>query len=182
MPQPTAGDVHVNGPLTNVSVAFLQQQSVYGAHRIFPTVPVAKQSDVYFQYSKEDFLRDEAKPRAPGTETAGGGFTLTTPSYNCTLEGFHKDVDDPTRANTDAPLDLDRDAALYVTQKMMTRRERRWVQSFFATGIWSADVTPGTLWSAANSVPRKDVETGKLAIQAARAARYPSVKNKGPVT
>ena len=166
MPQPTSGDVHVNAPLTNVSVAFIQQTTLYGAHRIFPIVPVAKQSDVYFQYNKEDFLRDEAKPRAPGTESAGGGFNLTTPAYSCRLEALHKDVDDPTRANADAPLNMDRDATQYVTQKMLTRREKRWIDSYFKSGVWGTDLTPTTLWSAATgSTPQEDVETAKLAIQ-----------------
>jgi hypothetical protein len=164
MPQPTPGDVHVNGPLTNISVAYVQDQTNYIADQVFPLVPVAKQSDLYFKYSKEDFLRDEMKQRAPGTESAGGGFTLTTASYNCIVEAFHKDIDDQIRRNVDSPLDLDASATRYLTQKALIRRERRWMTSYFGTGIWGTDVTPSPLWSAANSTPRKDVEVGKLSI------------------
>lgn len=165
MPQPTPGDAHVNGPLTNISVAWVQD-SGFIADKVFPMVPVQKQSDLYYEYSKEDFFRDEAKPRAPGTESAGGGFTLTTNPYNALVEAFHKDVDDQLRANADSVLQLDSAATQYVTQKLMIRRERRWMSKFFTTGVWGTDITPSTLWSAASSDPQKDVEVGKMAIQA----------------
>lgn len=166
MPQPTPGDVHVNGPLTNISTAYILAASAFAAHRVFPMVPVAKQSDLYYEYNKEDFLRDEAKLRAPGTESAGGGFGLSTSQYGCTVEAYHKDVDDQTRANADSVLSLDRAATEFVTQKMLIRRERRWIAAFFASGIWGTDITPSTLWSAASgSDPQKDVEAGKIKIQ-----------------
>jgi hypothetical protein len=165
MPQPTPGDAHVNGPLTNISVAWIQK-SGFIAEKVFPTVPVQKQSDLYYEYSKDDFLRDEAKPRAPGTESAGGGFGLVTNPYSCLVEAFHKDVDDQLRANADSVLQLDSAATEFVTQKMMIRKEKRWMSKFFTTGVWGTDITPSTLWSAASSDPQKDVEVGKMAIQA----------------
>jgi len=48
MPQPTARDVHVNAPLTNISIAFLQTQDSFVASRVFPSIPVTKQSDRYY--------------------------------------------------------------------------------------------------------------------------------------
>lgn len=172
MPQPTAGDVHVNAPLTNISVAYVQSQDVFVADKVFPIVGVEKQSDLYYLFNKGDFLRDEARPRAPGTESAGSGFRITTASYAALIEAFHKDVPDPIRANADSQLNLDRAVTEWVTQKMLIRRERRFVTSFFQTGVWTTDITPGTLWSAASgSTPLKDVEVGKLAIHKATGYR-----------
>lgn len=163
--QPTPGDVHTSTPLTNISIAYVQNASAFIADKVFPIIPVAKQSDLYYKFDKYDFLRDEAELRAPATESAGGGFTLTTDSYSCKVEAFHKDIDDQLRANADSVLQLDRAAAEFVMQKMLIRRERRWMTAFFGSGIWSTDVTPGTLWSASTgSTPKKDVETGKMAI------------------
>lgn len=167
MPQPVNGDVHVNGPLTNISVAYVQNASSFIATRAFPVVPVSKQSDLYFVYSREDFLRDEARPRAPASESAGGGYNLAQQQYSALVEAFHKDVDDQVRANADAPLNMDRDATQFVTQKLLIRREVRWMQNFFQSGVWSTDITPGTLWSAAGSSPIANVQTGQMAIQSA---------------
>lgn len=165
MPQPVNGDVHVNGPLTSISVAYVQSASAFVAAQVFPVVSVQKQSDLYFVYTKEDFLRDEARTRAPASESAGGGYNLSTQQYLAVVEAFHKDVDDQVRANADAPLNMDRDATQFVTQKLLIRRESRWMSSYFTTGVWGTDITPGTLWSAANSTPIKDVQTGHMAVQ-----------------
>lgn len=163
--QPTPGDVHVNAALTNISIAYVQKASVFVADKVFPAVPVAQQSNFYYIYNKEDFLRDEAKVRAPASESAGGGFTIQQATYAAVVEAFHKDVDDQLRANADSVLSLDRAATEFVAQKMLIRRERKWVNSFFTTGVWGTDLTPGTLWSAATgSNPRGDVDTAKLSI------------------
>lgn len=45
---PTQGNVHVDAILTNISVAFMQDQTQFGADRVFPIVPVQKQSDKFF--------------------------------------------------------------------------------------------------------------------------------------
>ena len=164
MPQPTSGDVHVNAPLTNISVAYVQAAENYVADKVFPNVPVQQQSNLYYEFDRGDFLRDEATVRAESAESAGGGFKLSTSSYSCLVEAYHKDIDDRVRANADSVLSLDAATAQLVMQKMMIRRERRFATSFFTTGIWGTDVTPVNLWDAANGTPRADVDAGKSAI------------------
>lgn len=46
--QPTASDVHIDKPLTNISVAYIQNTNEFIADKVFPTVPVDKQTDKYF--------------------------------------------------------------------------------------------------------------------------------------
>ena len=67
MPQPTQNQVHVDAILTNISVAYMQQQQNFIATRVFPVVPVSKQSDKFFTYTKNDWFRDEAQRRADAT-------------------------------------------------------------------------------------------------------------------
>jgi len=69
MPQPTQNDVHVDAILTNMSIAFMQEADNFVASRAFPSVPVQKQSDKFFQYTQADFFRDNVQPRADGTES-----------------------------------------------------------------------------------------------------------------
>lgn len=175
MPQPTRGDVHVNRPLTNISIAHIQAQDHYIAGRMFPDIPVSKQSDRFFIYDRGDFNRDEMKKRAPATESAGSGYDLdSTPTYFAEVEAFHKDVDDQVRANSDSPLDADRDATVFVTQKAMIRRERTFAANAMTAGVWSnektgvnSDVTVGSeflLWSDANSDPIADIRSAKRAV------------------
>lgn len=168
MPKPSLQDVHVDAPLTNISVAFMQEARHYIANQVFPSIPVDKQSDKYFVYDREDWYRDDAQQRGPGAESAGGGYKQSTDSYSTVVYAFHKDVPDQIMLNSDAPLDALRDATRYVTQIMLNRLERQWVTDFFATSIWTTDVVGGTdftLWSnAAASDPIGDIETGKEAV------------------
>jgi hypothetical protein len=54
---------------------------------------------------------------------------------------FHKDVDDQTTANADAPLNPLREATEFVTRRLLLRRELQFVTDFFTTGVWADDVT-----------------------------------------
>jgi len=170
---PTSGDVHVNRPLTNISIAYLQDAAGFVADRVFPNIPVQKQSDRYFRYDRADFWRNTFQKRAPGSESAGGGWKIdNTPTYYANVWALHKDIDDQIRSNADDPLNMDRDATLYLSEQAIISREVNWAANFFTTGVWTgitgaaADVTgvassPGTndvlQWSSANSTPIEDV-------------------------
>lgn len=164
MPLPTRGDVHIDQALTNISVAYIQAAENFIAARVFPPVPVDKQSNKYFTYNKGDMRRDEVKPRAPGTESAGGGFRMSNDNYSAEVYAFHKDVPDQIRANADAAVNVDNDASRFVTQLFLIQREVKWTSDFFTTSVWDDDVTPGTLWDDSASDPEADVDTGKALI------------------
>lgn len=166
MPQPTRADIHVDAPLTDFSIAYLQSQDDFIATKAAPIVLVDKQTNKYFKFDKDAWLRDEAKQRKSSEETAGSGYTLSTDSYSCDLFGFHKDIDDFDRRNADSPLDLDVAATEFVTQVLMLRQEVQWVTDCFGTGIWGTDLTPTALWdNYAGSDPRDDIDTAKRTIK-----------------
>lgn len=168
MPNPTRGDVHVNMPLTQISIAYIQNQLNFIADKVFPNIPVNKQSDRYFVYTKDDWHRSESQMRAPATESAGGGFRIdNTPTYFANVYAIHKDVDDQIRANADAPINMDRDATEYVTQQLLIKREEVWAANYFTTGIWTTQkqgTTHYTKWDAANSTPVEDITTQGITI------------------
>ena len=175
MPQPNAGDVHVNAILTNISIAFVQRAENFVAGQVFPIVPVQKQSDRYYTYDRSYWWRNEAKERAPSTESAGAGWVVdATPTYYCRKYALHKDIDDDTRVNADQPIDMDRDATTFLTQSLLIQREKLWASTFFTTGIWGQDLTgvssgPSTnqflQWDSVNSTPMDDIEAGKIIIE-----------------
>ena len=171
MPQPTQSQVHVDAILTNISVAYMQRAENFIADKVFPIGPVDKQSDKYFTYTQNDWVRDEAQVRADGTESVGSGYNITTDNYYADVYAIHKDVGDQTRANADAPINVDREAAEFVTHRLLTRREIQFNTDFMKTGVWANDVT-GVAASAStgqtlqwddytNSDPIEDIEEGK---------------------
>jgi hypothetical protein len=174
MPQPTQSQVHVDAILTNISVAYMQRAENFIADRVFPVVPVDKQSDKFFTYDKNDWLRDEAQQRADGTESVGSGYNITTDTYYAPVYSIHKDIGDQTRANADAPINVDREAAEFVTHRLLLRRELQFVSDFMTTNVWGTDITgvasspssgQSIKWSDyTNSDPIEDIEAGKAGI------------------
>ena len=172
--QPTPGDVHVNTPLTNISIAMLQNAQNFVAAQVFPNIPVQKQADRYYTYDRGTFNRDEMRERAPGTESSGGGYTLdNTPTYFARVYGFHHDIPDEVRANADDALNPDREATAFVTHKALIRREKLFVSNFFGTSKWATDWTgvSGTpsasqfkQWNDAAATPVKDIAAAKQVI------------------
>lgn len=167
MTQPTKGDVHVNKPLSNISIAFMQDAKNFVADRVFPNIPVAMQSDRYYTYDRGFFNRDEMEERAPGTESAGSGYEVdNTPTYYAPVYAFHHDVPDQIRANVDTVLQPDSDATKLVSHKALIKREKLWVNKYFGTGKWTHDfagVSSGPTgdqvlqWNDASSTPIEDV-------------------------
>lgn len=175
MPLPTTSDVHVNRPLTNLSVAYMQRAANFVATRAFPIVPVQKQSDAYFTYDQAYWTKDQMQVRAASTPSAGNGYAVDgTSTYFCNRYAFHKDIDDMIRANADIPLNLDREATDFVTQMALITRERLWAAAFFAGGIWTSydydgvAASPSTnevlQWNDASSTPIDDVWAAKAYI------------------
>lgn len=173
MAEPTTSDVHVNGPLTSISVAYMQAESAFIANQVFPNIPVAKQSDLYFTYDRGTFNSDDMKERAPGTEAEGGGYTMNADAnYYARQYSFKHDIPDPVRANSDVPHSPDRAATEFVSRKALIRRERIFATNYFATSIWtygktgqaSADSTHVKFWDDTTSTPIVDVRVGKQVV------------------
>jgi len=162
--QPTPGDVHIDQPLTNISIAYLQDAAGFVADKVFPNIPVQKQSDKYFVFDRGMFNRDQMEKRAPATESQGVGYSVGSDNYFADVWALHHDIPDQRRANADSPLQPDREATELLSHQALIKRETEWVDNYFKAGVWTTDVTPATLWDAADSTPVEDVETGKEVI------------------
>jgi hypothetical protein len=174
--KPTPSDVHVNTPLTMISVAYRQSQDRFVADRIFPTVSVDKQSDRYYSYDRGAFNRDQMQLRSPATESAGIGYSVDASStYYCPQWSLHADVADEVRANADSVLNIDRDMTELLTLQALIRREKAWAAKYFVGGVWTSDfdgVASGNAWSSstvlqwndANSTPIEDIRKAQTTI------------------
>lgn len=172
---PLQGDVHVNTPLTQISIAFFQDANDFVADKVFPNIPVTKQGDRYYTYDRGYFNRDEMEERADGTETAGGKYTVdSTPTYYAPVYGFHHDIPDQRRANSDSVLEPDREATELVTHKGLIKREKLWAGKYFTNGVWTTNIAgvasnptgaQALQWNDANSTPIEDIRAGRTAVK-----------------
>jgi hypothetical protein len=162
MPEPTLNDIHVDSALTDFSLAYFQEEGKYMAPQVFPIVNVAKRSDKYFTYDRNELLRSDAKKRAPNTESSVRGYKLSTDNYSCEVFSIAVDVSEQERANADPALDPEADAARVTTQDIRTRMDREWTNTAFSTGIWGTEST-GT-WNSSTGDPVGDIQTGILSV------------------
>lgn len=160
---PTPQQVHEDAALTDFSVAYFQERGGTVARRAFAATPSAKQSDRYFTYTKADILRSDAQPYSGKGATAGRDYGLSKTTYYIEEWALHYDVSRNERANADAVLDPEEDAARVVMDDLMIAEEREWASTAFTTSVWGTDVTGGTnftVWSDAASTPIENLRTG----------------------
>ena len=154
--RPTQRDVHIDRPLTNLSIAYAN--AAYIAQGVFPRVPVDKQSDFYWIFPKEYWFRRRAKPRTPGTRAQRGDYAITTGSYLCLPYALATAVPDEVRENADAPLQPDVQGTNFVTDGLMLDMEIRVATVVTTTTNWIYSSSPATQWNNNNSDPWGDIE------------------------
>jgi hypothetical protein len=157
MPNPTRRDVHVNQPLTRISIAYRNES--YIAEQVFPSVPVTKQSDVYFVFDKQSWFRNRSGPRAPGTRAQRADYGITTASYICVNDALAKEIPDEVRDNADAPLKPDITATQFVTDGLQLALELRVATVVTACANWASASNPSVLWSDDTSNPWANIDT-----------------------
>ena len=167
MPLLTPSAVHIDQPLSNLTLAYAQEQTNFIADKVFPTVGVQRQSDKYYTYDRANMNRSgDVKKLAPRTEVNRIGMTISNDSYFADVFGLGMDFDEQTLANEDAMLEIRAAGAQTLTTRLMIHREEQFADSFFSAGIWATDNTPTNLWSDyTNSTPLTDVTTARRTMQ-----------------
>ena len=142
MPLLTPSAVHVDQPLTNLTLAYAQSQENFIADKVFPTVGVSKQSDKYYLYDRANMNRTgDVEKLAPRTEVNRIGMTLSTSSYFADVYGLGMDFDEQTLANEDAMLDIRSAGAETLAMRLMIHREEQFASNFFVASQWGTDNT-----------------------------------------
>jgi hypothetical protein len=167
MPMLTPSAVHIDQPLTNLTLAYVQEQSNFIADKVFPTVGVNRQSDKYYIYDRAGMNRGgERKPLAPRTEVKRIGMSVSNDSYYADVFGLGMDFDEQTLANEDAALEIRAAGAQTLVNNMLIDREIDFANTFFAASVWGSESTPSNLWSDyTNSTPITDVTTARRTMQ-----------------
>ena len=167
MPLLTPSNVHIDAPLSNLTLAYVQEQTNFVADKVFPVVGVQRQSDKYYIYDRANMNRSgDVKKLAPRTEVNRIGLQLSNDSYYADVYGLGMDFDEQTLANEDAMLEIRSAGAETLVNRLLIHREEAFADTFFSAGVWTTDVTPANLWSDyTNSTPITDVTTARRTMQ-----------------
>jgi hypothetical protein len=137
MALPDINDLHISRLLTGISVAYFQDEANFVAQRAFQPVPVPNKTDIYLTYDKGPWFKTEAKELVPYEESPGIGWTTGTAAYNARVWGVHADISEEELANADQAFQLERNKTRLVVNDLKLQQEKRWVTSFFKTGVWT---------------------------------------------
>lgn len=163
MPASASGrDAHLDVPLSNLAIKAFAGASDYIAQRLFPIVPVDKQSGKYYIIDKDSWLRIGYSLRAPKTAPRRLNFKVSSDSYfanNYSLAGDNAKED---LANADTAVRLRQNTTDFVTNMLMRDYEDRVARKVTSgTNLGSYVSLSGTAkWSDyTNSDPLSDVST-----------------------
>ncbi len=177
---PAVSQVHIDQALTNLSVMYRNES--YVADQVFPVVPVARRSDRYFLYRKEDFLTPSsatatgalASLRRPGTEAAEIDYSVSTATYYAEEYAYRGLVTDAEASAADNPMQPDSDQTIQLTERLMLDNEIAVAALVCKRANYPAAHKialtgggSGTSWAqyaSANSNPFNDIKNGKLAV------------------
>ena len=191
MPLLTPSQVHIDTPLSNLTLAYAQSQTNFVADKVFPTVGVARQSDKYYIYDRANMNRTgDVKKLAPRTEVNRIGMTISNSSYFADVYGLGMDFDEQTIANEDEVLNIRSAGAETLAMRLMIHREENFATTFFSTGIWGTEVagaasgagTPVFWNDYTNSTPITDVTDARRAMQLKSGGYKPNTMVVGKVT
>ena len=138
MPLLTPSQVHLDQPLSNLTLAYVQSQDTFIADKVFPTVGVARQSDKYYIYDRANMNRaGDVKILAPRTEVNRIGMAISNDSYYADVRGLGMDFDEQTIANEDEVLEIRSAGAQTLAMRMLLSREANFPSTFFSTAFWT---------------------------------------------
>lgn len=168
-----SGSVHIDILLTNISMQFPLNRDYVGPN-LFPKVTVAKQSNKYGIFDRENFKLEAHDIRAPGDwANEIPGLRWSTDTYYCTERALQIAITDEERDNSDAPLQPDIDGTTLVTDRILLGREKKMhdlatTLANYASGM-SADYTSTSTsrWDDyVNSNPIQDFRNANRKINA----------------
>lgn len=159
---PALGEVHVSQPLTNFALQL--QNRAFVAEQVFPVIPVVKESDVYYTFSREE-LRDMDTLRAPGALAKEIEWVPSTSTYTAQEYAMRHLLPDRIRNNADAPVRPQMNTVSKIMKWIMLGQEKR-VQAIAQDGTNSvATVAASPKWDGTSPTIEKDIDTAKDSVR-----------------
>lgn len=140
------GTFNPHAYLSNMSMAYYQDASLYVAKTMFPIVPVQLSTSYYYTFDKADLARDnvQRKPEFGKVNPAIVGHAEG--SYSCKVDQIITGIDqiaqlNYTRSNVPTSVDPRRSKARFMAEQMNIHQDIQFAQGFFKTGVWNNEWT-----------------------------------------
>ena len=163
---PAAKDVYVDPLLTNLSVAYRNEEFI--ADQIFPRIDVDKKSGFYFTFNKENLRKSDSRRTGYARANRVDNALTKTPYGPLVEHSLEHFIEDDVIEQYDDPFDPRRNATNLLTEKLAIENEDDLATSLANTSVVTQNATlSGTAqWSDyTNSNPFQNIQTGLNAIQ-----------------
>lgn len=135
-----------NRYLSNMSMAFFNDNTAYVATKIFPICAVQNSTGFYYEFLKGDLARDNVKrkPAFGKVQPAKRGHTDST--YHCEVDQVITGIDqinavDYNRSGVPASIDPRRSSVRFVNDQLLLHLDLTFADKFFRTGVWANEFT-----------------------------------------
>lgn len=165
-----SGELFIDTWLTNLSVDFLSGSDMFISDKVFPIVPVLRESGKYIIWDRGSFLRDELRERPLGGRADVADWSKSEDTYRVVERALAHKLDDRQRANADSQVNLDRAAMRKLVTAAAINNDLRWASAYFGTGIWTTDLDGATadfvqFDTTSAGIPSLEVQKAKNIIQ-----------------
>lgn len=160
MAAPLRSQLHVDQLLSNIAVKYANDRYIHD--KVFPMVPVKKQTDLYRTYNRNWIVPETS--RAIGGLSREHVFDVGTSSYALSKHALKAVVPDTAAENFDIT-DLRADLTTDLVEKIMMRKETD-CAALFTTTSWSLGASLGgdDSWLTTIAGPIGQFDTGAAAV------------------
>ncbi len=154
---------YLDQPLSNVSIGY--QNDDYLADKLFPILPVKKQSGRYWVYGKEKFRQYETIRHAGAEAREIAPWSLSNNAYFCDDHSLKDKIADEERANSDGA-ELEISTTENLTDSILLDLEIRVANLVLSGPVPNVTLSGTSQWSDyVNSDPVAAIEAQKTAVK-----------------
>lgn len=164
--RPTAAQLRpiANPLLTNMLIAYMNDDADFIARRCAPVVGVAEESGTYATIEQKHWFADKLERRAYGDTYARGGYTFGSDTYKTLQWGLEHVIPVEHQRTSQIPLRLESVGLEWLAHQSNLRKEIAFAGDFMTTGVWTTNPTP-TDWDDASGVPVTDSRTQRRVVR-----------------
>jgi len=161
-------DVHVNKPLTDYAIRFLQDDANFIADKVAPKVNSIKLADKYYTYDRAPWRQSDDLRKAGTQSNKGVTANLSTAAFLIEKYSLHDVVPDDVMDEADSPIEPQQDTVADLVEQLMINKEIRCKDEFFVTSSvqnYTSLATASQWGYTSTTTPIDDFDTGNFAIQ-----------------
>src|SRR3990167_4528833 len=134
----TGADLHIAQPLSNISIAYRPQGLI--AREVYPLVQVTKQSDAYYVWDRDEWLRGLKTQRAKGTEPKKVNLKVSSATFYCLNYALMAEIPFEDISNADAGINMRESASARIVDGI----EQDWEVRLATTLTTTTNMTSST--------------------------------------